>query len=774
MRQKLVGIASRAFPDQPPQLLENSSDEVLRSELISGDYAFGDSSSRSANNVALSQSKPNLSESITESTSPDKDKAFKKSTDDSVSQIASEQTSAMPQSDPPRLPDYGGPLLERLRAQGPHSDDQRSIRKGSTVSSMSSSGSNGQPREACRICNKSSALDRRTLVDCSSCHRKYHRGCHQQDVPTDTRSWSCFKCERKSSSPFSVPKDWSTVASDGPTRPRHTLRSSSPNAKERQFKRPRSSLHNTEHVQSSGHSAELFATPHNLSESQAQREIPQTPNEQDASIIYGDSQGHSQNRAQAVVSESLSSGNQVAQDNDHSIPRMHVQVQVKFRNQDRPNSTRALPQRSQQDVEADLPANQMETVHQFSYSKVTPLFSTEPQAMDAVDDAAMEVDDPFVDQKYIEQVATRVGQVVTMVDQSAQTDHLMDEPITNQSTAIETGSGNHSAFTEACVPSIATQDALARGILEDMKASSDLQSSWLTTDMLNEEAKQRLWRGSQVIARSVLKNSQDRKRDAASQTNSASNLDASTPVVPNPDVISIKDMPNQQSSATTRTDSAPNPQAPTHVGRDTVQTNSEDQVLPMDHVEAQDKEKLAKDDFTQRFTKNIYDLIKPNFAYTDLPKDDFYMKQKPTGPTLAEIKARPTRKQMMSKPEKSASRLGEHIFGQRMKNMMSGVRSDGDPERKLKTTSEVPQQLLDEFGGDVEGFDSLEDLLELPRDVFLKDYNGDLVFADNSNRVCGCYRWIFELFANVSQSARSRSNRNATKYWYGAAAREHP
>lgn len=179
-----------------------------------------------------------------------------------------------------------------------------------------------------------------------------------------------------------------------------------------------------------------------------------------------------------------------------------------------------------------------------------------------------------------------------------------------------------------------------------------------------------------------------------------------------------------------------NPQASTNVVPDTEQTKAPAQVSSVDHGEAKDKAKVAKNDFTQRLTKNIYERIKPNYAFTDLLKDDFYMKQKPAGPTLAEIKARPTRKQMMHEPQ-SASRLGEHIFGQRMKNMMSGVRSDADPERNLKTTDRVPQHLLDELGGELGveslGFDSLEDLLELPKDVIAKVYNGDLVFADNSN-----------------------------------------
>ncbi|GAB7346572.1 hypothetical protein MBLNU457_5762t1 [Dothideomycetes sp. NU457] len=685
-REKLVGIASRAFPDQPPPLSETSSDEVLHSELISGDYVFGDSSSRSAHHVTSSQSKSILPDRDIKSTPLDK--TSEKSTDDNI-HIAHESTSDLclmvPQSDPSRLSDHGTPLLGRARGQGPHPDDQRSLRNGSTVSTISSS-------------------------------------------------------------PISVSKD-------GPTRPGDVLRSSSPNSKERPFKKPRSSLHYAEHVQSSGHSAELDATPHDLSESQAQREIPETPNEQDASIIYGDSQGHSQSRAQAVLSEAVSSGNQVAQDIIGPIPDVQVQVQVNVHKQDNPDTTQAPPQQSHQATEAGLPAVRMQQSPQFSYSNITPLFSTEPDTMDADDDTAMKIDESAVDQEYIEQVAARLSQAVTTARQSPQTDHTPEEPVKQQPTGIETGPGNDTAVTE-------TKDALASVILKELEASPDLQASWLTTTMLNEEAQQRLRKGADVVAYLILKHRQNRERDATSQTDHASSLGASTQVVPNNEAISVRVMSNQRSDATTQTHPAPDVQAPTSVTRDATQADAGAQVSPTDHVQAQDREKLAKDDFTQRLTKNIYELIKPNYAFTNLPKDNFYMKQKSAGPTLAEIKARPTRKQMMHKPQ-SASRLGEHIFTQRMNNMMNGARRDIDPERKLKTLDELPKQVCDELGGvlgiESEGFDSVEQLLELPRDVFPTVYKGELVFADNSNR-----------------SARSRSNRNATKYRYGPAARDHP
>jgi hypothetical protein len=69
-------------------------------------------------------------------------------------------------------------------------------RRNKTPSLLSSTGSRSR-KDMCFICSSVSPYDASSLVTCSACKRKYHRGCHRPAVPPSSSSsvdWRCYRC----------------------------------------------------------------------------------------------------------------------------------------------------------------------------------------------------------------------------------------------------------------------------------------------------------------------------------------------------------------------------------------------------------------------------------------------------------------------------------------------------------------------------------------------------------------------------------------------------
>lgn len=84
---------------------------------------------------------------------------------------------------------YSSPVRVSLRAER---DDAASSISGRSASDLSSHHSN-----KCHVCKVQADLT--TLVKCTSCSRRYHRHCHQQqDIPVElAEGWQCQRCVRK-------------------------------------------------------------------------------------------------------------------------------------------------------------------------------------------------------------------------------------------------------------------------------------------------------------------------------------------------------------------------------------------------------------------------------------------------------------------------------------------------------------------------------------------------------------------------------------------------
>ena len=49
----------------------------------------------------------------------------------------------------------------------------------------------------CHICKKSSPLDATSLVTCTTCQKRYHKGCHRPAIPAHDLDWNCIRCSGK-------------------------------------------------------------------------------------------------------------------------------------------------------------------------------------------------------------------------------------------------------------------------------------------------------------------------------------------------------------------------------------------------------------------------------------------------------------------------------------------------------------------------------------------------------------------------------------------------
>lgn len=105
------------------------------------------------------------------------------------------------------LPTYSGPgapsdvimtspsiLGTRTSALQNH-DDSSSIKSSKTPSELSSN-SQGKSRK-CQICKKTSPLDATSLFACSTCRRRFHKGCHKPMIISSSEVWQCYLCDKK-------------------------------------------------------------------------------------------------------------------------------------------------------------------------------------------------------------------------------------------------------------------------------------------------------------------------------------------------------------------------------------------------------------------------------------------------------------------------------------------------------------------------------------------------------------------------------------------------
>lgn len=73
-------------------------------------------------------------------------------------------------------------------------DDSSSTESGKTSSELSTN-SQGRSRR-CQICKKASPLDTTSLFACSTCHRRFHKGCHKPMISCSSEVWQCYLCEK--------------------------------------------------------------------------------------------------------------------------------------------------------------------------------------------------------------------------------------------------------------------------------------------------------------------------------------------------------------------------------------------------------------------------------------------------------------------------------------------------------------------------------------------------------------------------------------------------
>lgn len=94
------------------------------------------------------------------------------------------------------------PSLRQIRHSSRTGDDNLSVQSWRTGSDRSSTGTSRSTSARCYICKKPSALDTNPLVNCGTCKRRYHRGCHNPVVPVlpglpPDPAWQCYRCTRK-------------------------------------------------------------------------------------------------------------------------------------------------------------------------------------------------------------------------------------------------------------------------------------------------------------------------------------------------------------------------------------------------------------------------------------------------------------------------------------------------------------------------------------------------------------------------------------------------
>jgi len=453
----------------------------------------------------------------------------------------------------------------------------------------------------------------------------------------------------------------------------------------------------------------------------------------------------------------MSSGDQINDVTDGSMPQLQVQVKVKVNQLDQLDTIRADDQSAQVRSEAALGEIQMQPSPQFSYSNITSVFSTGPGIMDVDNNGAsdMEADESAlgvlsvtqdsvvqeaVVQEHVAQecVAIQVGGSRPSVHQAAQNRHAINEPVNRRLVGVNTDAEIPLQSADVALPQMQGPVERAAGTITRQLTESipDTTLSWLTTDgMLPVETRERLSLGAQVIDDRLRQDRRSRDRNAIAQTESAQRQNASTQIV-------FEEAHNNMVDTAVQTDHL---QAASPIVPDAVRNDMIDKEVQTDRAEAQEKHVFTKDDLSQRISQGIHELIRPSFTYNDPPPDNFYMKQRTKGPTLEEIKRRPTRKQMMKKGQ-SCSRLGDHVFDQRWQNMMSGLKKDENqkPEHTIKTTRDVPAHMIHDLGGEVDHADCLDDLLELPTGCFpmllprgnphIQD-NIELVFGENTNKV---------------------------------------
>lgn len=68
--------------------------------------------------------------------------------------------------------------------------------KGARAPSENSSSASLSKSRRCHICKKASPLDATSLITCSACHRKYHKGCHKSSDSAYDVNWQCFYCKK--------------------------------------------------------------------------------------------------------------------------------------------------------------------------------------------------------------------------------------------------------------------------------------------------------------------------------------------------------------------------------------------------------------------------------------------------------------------------------------------------------------------------------------------------------------------------------------------------
>ncbi|KAF1354902.1 hypothetical protein BDV97DRAFT_92917 [Delphinella strobiligena] len=98
--------------------------------------------------------------------------------------------------------------MQSLRDSGP----AKSVK---TASEFSSSASISNPRK-CHICQRTTPLDLTSLIACSTCRRKYHKGCHKPTILTYDMTWQCFHCNGKTNLVSS--SSHQAVGANGPSR----------------------------------------------------------------------------------------------------------------------------------------------------------------------------------------------------------------------------------------------------------------------------------------------------------------------------------------------------------------------------------------------------------------------------------------------------------------------------------------------------------------------------------------------------------------------------
>ena len=145
------------------------------------------------------------------SEAPTAAQGFHKQLDHSASESLA--TDGLPNTDPhPSLTDShsglptGTPMLP-MRHSSPLRIPSRQDDSSSSVSGPTSSDTSSAKRLKCHVCKTITPFDADSLLQCSSCPRRYHRRCHTQPpIPSDrdlVHSWQCRRCIKRQVQPRS-------------------------------------------------------------------------------------------------------------------------------------------------------------------------------------------------------------------------------------------------------------------------------------------------------------------------------------------------------------------------------------------------------------------------------------------------------------------------------------------------------------------------------------------------------------------------------------------